>query len=106
MRPYKHTIVVFKPSYLYSRQCETSPSICDYFFLVLLFVVFVVFLGGVGFCVDRYVVEQLRCLGVLRTCEVLKIGLPTRISYADLKQVSTCSGCLVCFSLACAHGKH
>lgn len=34
-----------------------------------------------------YVVEQLRCLGVLRTCEVLKVGMPTRISYSDLKQV-------------------
>lgn len=33
-----------------------------------------------------YVVEQLRCLGVLRTCEVLKIGMPTRIAYGDLKQ--------------------
>ncbi|CAN0330961.1 unnamed protein product, partial [Laminaria digitata] len=35
-----------------------------------------------------YVVEQLRCLGVLRTCEVLKVGMPTRVSYADLKKVS------------------
>ncbi|CAM9530215.1 unnamed protein product, partial [Hapterophycus canaliculatus] len=33
----------------------------------------------------HYVVEQLRCLGVLRTCEVLKVGMPTRISYLDLK---------------------
>lgn len=36
-----------------------------------------------------YVVEQLRCLGVLRTCEVLKVGMPTRVSYGDLKQVRT-----------------
>lgn len=36
-----------------------------------------------------YVVEQLRCLGVLRTCEVLKVGMPTRVSYADLKKASS-----------------
>eukprot|EP00904_Undaria_pinnatifida_P011109 jgi/Undpi1/7128/HiC_scaffold_22.g09602.m1 len=35
---------------------------------------------------SHYVVEQLRCLGVLRTCEVLKVGMPTRVSYADLKK--------------------
>jgi hypothetical protein len=33
----------------------------------------------------RYVVEQLRCLGVLTTCEVLKAGLPTRITYKELQ---------------------
>lgn len=35
----------------------------------------------------RYVVEQLRCLGILQTCEVLKIGMPTRVTYAELKEV-------------------
>ena len=33
-----------------------------------------------------YVTEQLRCLGILATCEVLKAGLPTRISYRELKR--------------------
>lgn len=33
----------------------------------------------------RYVVGQLRCLGLVQSCEVLKVGLPTRIKYADLK---------------------
>jgi myosin heavy subunit len=32
-----------------------------------------------------YVVEQLRSLGILQTCEVLKVGLPTRISYQELR---------------------
>ena len=31
------------------------------------------------------VVNQLRCLGVVQTCEVLKVGLPTRISIADIE---------------------
>ena len=30
------------------------------------------------------VAEQLRSLGVIQTCQVLKVGLPTRIRYADL----------------------
>ena len=30
-------------------------------------------------------VEQLRCLGILTTCEVLKAGLPTRIKYTELQ---------------------
>jgi hypothetical protein len=35
---------------------------------------------------DRgYVVEQLRCLGILTTCEVLKAGMPTRIKYTELQ---------------------
>ncbi|CAM9208802.1 unnamed protein product [Ascophyllum nodosum] len=34
-----------------------------------------------------YVVEQLRCLGILQTCEVLKVGMPTRVTYSDLKEV-------------------
>ena len=37
----------------------------------------------------RYVVEQLQCLGILQTCEVLKVGMPTRVTYIDLKEVTT-----------------
>lgn len=36
----------------------------------------------------RYVVEQLQCLGILQTCEVLKVGMPTRVTYKELKEVS------------------
>ncbi|CAM9539979.1 unnamed protein product, partial [Ectocarpus fasciculatus] len=36
---------------------------------------------------NRYVVEQLQCLGILQTCEVLKVGMPTRVSYTELKEV-------------------
>jgi myosin heavy subunit len=32
-----------------------------------------------------YVMEQIRSLGILQACEVLKVSLPTRISYAQLK---------------------
>lgn len=35
----------------------------------------------------RYVVDQLQCLGILQTCEVLKVGMPTRVTYTDLKEV-------------------
>lgn len=35
----------------------------------------------------RYVVDQLQCLGILQTCEVLKIGMPTRVTYTELKEV-------------------
>jgi ABC-type oligopeptide transport system ATPase subunit len=31
-----------------------------------------------------YVVEQLQCLGILQTCEVLKVGMPTRVTYSEL----------------------
>ncbi|CAM9718264.1 unnamed protein product, partial [Hapterophycus canaliculatus] len=34
-----------------------------------------------------YVVEQLQCLGILQTCEVLKVGMPTRVTYKELKEV-------------------
>lgn len=34
-----------------------------------------------------YVVDQLRCLGVVHTCEVLKAGMPTRIKIADLESM-------------------
>jgi myosin heavy subunit len=34
----------------------------------------------------QYVVQQLRSLGILQSCEVLKIGLPFRIKYSELKQ--------------------
>lgn len=33
----------------------------------------------------QYVVTQLRSLGLLQTCEVLKVGLPTRVGYAALR---------------------
>ncbi|CAM9166452.1 unnamed protein product [Ascophyllum nodosum] len=36
---------------------------------------------------NRYVVDQLQCLGILQTCEVLKVGMPTRVTYTDLKEV-------------------
>ncbi|CAM9971674.1 unnamed protein product [Pylaiella littoralis] len=36
---------------------------------------------------NRYVVEQLQCLGILQTCEVLKVGMPTRVTYKELKEV-------------------
>ena len=32
--------------------------------------------------------EQLQCLGILQTCEVLKVGMPTRVTYTELKEVS------------------
>ena len=35
----------------------------------------------------RYVVDQLQCLVILQTCEVLKVGMPTRVTYTDLKEV-------------------
>lgn len=36
---------------------------------------------------NQYVVNQLQCLGILQTCEVLKVGMPTRVTYKDLKEV-------------------
>ncbi|TDH65903.1 hypothetical protein CCR75_001339 [Bremia lactucae] len=37
---------------------------------------------------DRpYVVEQLRCSGTVQACEVLRVGLPTRILYAEVVDV-------------------
>lgn len=41
----------------------------------------------VGVFEPRYVVEQLRSLGVIQTCEVLRFGMPTRISYANLESM-------------------
>jgi len=38
----------------------------------------------VGVFDPHYVVEQLRSLGIIQTCGVLKQGLPTRVSYAEL----------------------
>jgi hypothetical protein len=32
----------------------------------------------------RYVVEQLRWMGVVQTCEILKVGLPTRLPYSQI----------------------
>eukprot|EP00903_Cladosiphon_okamuranus_P011080 g10459.t1 len=36
---------------------------------------------------NKYVVDQLQCLGILQTCEVLKVGMPTRVTYTELKEV-------------------
>lgn len=33
---------------------------------------------------NGYVVDQLRCTGMLATCELLKVGLPTRVTYAEI----------------------
>lgn len=33
------------------------------------------------------VIEQLRCLGVIQTCEVLKAGMPTRIKMSELESM-------------------
>lgn len=38
-----------------------------------------------GEFVNSYVMEQVRSLGILQACEVLKVSLPTRITYAQLK---------------------
>jgi myosin heavy subunit len=35
---------------------------------------------------NRYVLEQVRSLGILQACEVLKVSLPTRITYAQLRE--------------------
>lgn len=34
-----------------------------------------------------YVVDQLRCTGMLATCELLKVGLPTRVSYEEICRI-------------------
>lgn len=34
-----------------------------------------------------YVVDQLRCTGMLATCELLKVGLPTRVSYDEICRI-------------------
>ena len=39
---------------------------------------------AVGVFNEAYVVDQLRALGIVQTCEVLKQGLPTRVAYAEL----------------------
>ena len=33
------------------------------------------------------VVNQLRCLGIVQTCEVLKVGLPTRIKISEIEEM-------------------
>ncbi|DAZ98635.1 TPA: hypothetical protein N0F65_000830 [Lagenidium giganteum] len=38
----------------------------------------------VGMFDPRYVVGQLRCQGIMQTAQVLKVGLPTRVSYNEL----------------------
>lgn len=35
---------------------------------------------------NLYVMEQIRSLGILQACEVLKVSLPTRITYAQLQK--------------------
>ena len=37
-----------------------------------------------GYFDPRYVVGQLRCQGIMQTAQVLKVGLPTRVSYGEL----------------------
>ena len=34
----------------------------------------------------KYVLDQMRALGLVQACEVMSVGLPNRISYVDLKQ--------------------
>ncbi|KAI9918070.1 hypothetical protein PsorP6_012811 [Peronosclerospora sorghi] len=34
-----------------------------------------------------YVVDQLRCSGMLATCELLKVGLPTRVGYEEICRI-------------------
>ncbi|KDO24461.1 hypothetical protein SPRG_20866 [Saprolegnia parasitica CBS 223.65] len=36
---------------------------------------------------NGYVVDQLRCTGMLATCELLKVGLPTRVSYDEICRI-------------------
>lgn len=39
---------------------------------------------------DRdFVVNQIRALGLVQVCEVMKVGLPTRISFAELRDTSS-----------------
>jgi myosin heavy subunit len=38
----------------------------------------------VGMFDKQFVVEQLRCSGTVQACEVLRVGLPTRILYAEV----------------------
>jgi hypothetical protein len=38
----------------------------------------------VGVFDNQYVVDQLRCQGIMQTCEVLKAGLPTRVGYDEV----------------------
>ncbi len=40
----------------------------------------------VGHFDRQYVVDQLQCLGILQTCEVLKVGMPTRVTYTELRR--------------------
>ncbi|KAI9910391.1 hypothetical protein PsorP6_010040 [Peronosclerospora sorghi] len=34
-----------------------------------------------------HVVDQLRCSGMLATCELVKVGLPTRVAYEEICQI-------------------
>ncbi|CCI41908.1 unnamed protein product [Albugo candida] len=40
-----------------------------------------------GIFENGYVVDQLRCTGMLATCELLKVGLPTRVPYAEICRI-------------------
>ena len=41
---------------------------------------------------DRdFVVNQIRALGLVQVCEVMKVGLPTRITFSELRQVPSLS---------------
>ncbi|RHZ39536.1 hypothetical protein DYB26_003052 [Aphanomyces astaci] len=42
---------------------------------------------SVGAFDNGYVVDQLRCTGMLATCELLKVGLPTRVSYDEICRI-------------------
>jgi myosin heavy subunit len=39
---------------------------------------------AVGVFDNQYVVDQLRCQGIMQTCEVLKAGLPTLVGYDEV----------------------
>jgi myosin heavy subunit len=43
---------------------------------------------------SSYVIEQIRALGILQTCEILSVSLPTRITYNELKFVVLTSSSL------------
>jgi myosin heavy subunit len=43
---------------------------------------------------SSYVIEQIRALGILQTCEILSVSLPTRITYNELKFVVLSSSAL------------
>lgn len=36
---------------------------------------------------EKYALEQIKCLGLVQVCSVMQIGLPTRITYIELKSL-------------------